>query len=93
MGNSLVTCDVARSHCRTPGTIYGTQIDRDSITLRIDLPVKMLKEDAEPELIADLHKAILPVMERVFRDRWALLAGRKNPRLGTARLPLKWSEL
>lgn len=93
MGNSLIEMDIERSHCRTPGTNYGTQIERNSITLQIDLPVNMLKADAEPELSADLHKAILPVMERVFRDRWALLAGRKTARLGTARMPLHWSEL
>lgn len=94
MGNSAITMDdIERSHCRTPGTNYGTQIASDHIWLHIDLPTHMLKAGEEPQLTVDLHKAILPVIERVFRDRWHLLAGRKNSRLGTARMPLKWTEL
>lgn len=99
MGNSGYNepINIARARCRTPGTKYGTDFTTKSIKLTIDLPVPMLLFSYgnvdEPKLRDDLHRAILPVMERVFRDRWSLLAGRKTERLGDKRMPKKWEEL
>lgn len=47
----------------------------------------------EDQLASDLHAAILPVIERVFHERWRLLAGQKSERLGTRRMPKKWTDL
>jgi hypothetical protein len=85
--------NTARSRCRTPGTEYGTDIRSDAINLSVDLPIHMLNKDDEPNLTMDLHRAILPVIEKLFQDRWRLLAGQLNPRMGAQRMPKNWSDL
>lgn len=77
--------------CRTPGAIYSTSCTPKTIRLTINLPVPML-EEKEDLLIKNLHYAVLEVIERVYRDRWKLLAG-KMIRQQTEPMPKQWSDL
>jgi hypothetical protein len=81
-----------RSVCMTPEAVYTTAFDSDGIRLDVDLPVKMLNPKDEQDLLQRLHHAILPVIERLYRERWHLIAGQKigndpNP------MPAKWVDL
>jgi hypothetical protein len=78
--------------CKTPEAVYTTALDPNSIRLDVDLPVSMLNPDSEKSLIQDLHLAILPVIEKLYRDRWHLLAG-KVLKSDPKPLPSTWQEL
>lgn len=83
-----------KNACRTPEAVYFTGLDVSTIRLEIELPVNMIStvSDEEAKLIAELHKAILPVIEKLYRERWNLLAGKK---IGTDSnpMPATWEEL
>lgn len=78
--------------CKTPEAVYVTALDPDSIRLDVDLPVKLLNPNDERELVQDLHLAILPVIERLYRDRWRLIAG-KTLKTDPKPMPEKWEDL
>lgn len=82
--------------CRTPGAIYETAFTTNSITLRVLLPVQMLPSnlmrEEEQRIAADLHAALLPAIERFYRDRWRRLAKKVLPG-ETAAMPELWEEL
>lgn len=65
--------------CRTPGAKYGTDMTTNSVTLTIELPLDVfsgLGTAGERQLEADLHVAVLRVMETVYRDRWSQFRGK-----------------
>lgn len=73
------TSPSAPDPCRTPGAKYGTDITTNNITLTIELPQDVfsgLGTPGERQLEADLHVALLRVMETVYRERWNRFRGR-----------------
>jgi hypothetical protein len=68
--------------CGTPGAVYTTRYESgyggDYISLSIKLPSPFLLDAIErPPLTADLHNALLPVIEKFYRDNWGHFAGRR----------------
>lgn len=81
-----------RDICRTPEAVYITSIDQDRIRLDIDLPLPMLIPSDEKDLIQNLHLAILLVIEKLYRERWYLLAG-KTLKTDPNPMPNRWEDL
>lgn len=77
--------------CKTPSAVYSTSFERDFIDLGIRLPLRILNPPHEKELVAELHNAILPVIEKLYRERWNLFAGKEVDNGGP--LPPKWEDL
>jgi hypothetical protein len=83
--------------CGTPGAVYSTWYDPsfkgDLITVRIRVPISELIEKIDrPSLTAELHNALLPVIEKFYRDNWAHFAGQIIPG-DDAPLPATYDEL
>ena len=81
--------------CRTPGTVYDTNINPDRIRLAIRMPVNLLSditEEQKQQLVMDLHNALLPVVEQVFRQQWRQMSG-KLIKGHTRPMPETWEEL
>jgi hypothetical protein len=90
MGNTIR--HIARE-CRTPGTKYGTDMTTRLITLTIDLPLDLLSglgTRGERQLEADFHRAVLGVVETIFRDRWKHISGNK---INGVVMPKNWHDL
>jgi hypothetical protein len=81
--------------CKTPGTVYDTNIDQDRIRLAVRMPVNLLvdiTEDQKKQLVIDLHNAILPVIERAFQQHWQQMAG-KTVKGDDRPMPDRWEDL
>jgi hypothetical protein len=53
--------------CLTPDAIYKTHVKNNSISIKVDLPMKLdLTEDQATDLEADLHYAIEKVLSKFF---------------------------
>jgi hypothetical protein len=69
--------------CGTPGSIYETELAADVVTMKVFLPapaVASLSEAEQAQLVADLHEAIIPTMERLYSRAWGEhFAGRQYP--------------
>lgn len=86
---------VHRNECCTPDAVYGTTINDRFLKLTVHFPANMpaLSRKAEDmALVAELHKAILPVIERIYRDSWHALARKKLPG-HTKPFPGRWEDL
>lgn len=86
---------IEKTPCKTPGCVYSTAINPHKIRLDIELPVEMLSDLDQVttrELVKEFHLAILPVVERLFQDRWHLIAGKKLPG-DKVHMPATWAEL
>ena len=87
MGNMSRTRDP--NVCLTPGAQYGTTIKGHRIDLSIVLPRSVLTPN-DKALEAKLHRAILGVMEDVYRDNWTAFAGAN---IDGGPLPSRWQDL
>lgn len=59
--------------CRTPGTVYETDIQPDTITLKIMLPHPIagdLTRDEHSLVVKQIHDAALPTIEWLFSRAW-----------------------
>jgi len=94
MGSSVQYEKIRRekNKCRTPGAVYETALRDRAVRLDVYLPVSMIEAVDHSLLIDELHKAVLPVMENLFKKKWSLLAGKKLPGDRVA-LPDSWEEL
>ena len=84
--------------CRTPGAVYTTTVRPSVLALFVRAPENTnlfgnLTHDQERKLIADLHDALLPVMEGVYRDTWQSLAGKTLAECGDKPMPDRWDDL
>ena len=92
MGQAPADDYVIRNECCTPDAVYGTDIWARTIRLEVDFPAKLLSREPEKDLVDELHAAILPVIERIYRDNWSVLAG-KTLAGSNKPLPATWEEL
>lgn len=84
-----------RSGCRTPGTEYGTEITSNKIVLTIELPVHLLvgiTPAQSLDLTIRFHRALLPVMEFIFKRWWRHIAG-VTLHDGSGKMPPRWEDL
>lgn len=89
--------DDPKKPCGTPGAVYTTRYKPgyggDYISLSIKLPAAFVLDTIErAPLTAELHNALLPVIEKFYRDNWSLFAG-KRVTGDPAPLPATYAEL
>jgi len=81
--------------CRTPGCVYETEFTHSTITLRVKLPLQVVKfrhVKTKTALAKEFHDAILPVMEKFYNNNWHLFAGKTLP-LHDQPMPEHWWDL
>ena len=83
---------VVRNECCTPDAVYGTDVGARRVVMDVTIMEGLLPREDEGRLVAELHAAILPVFERIYRDNWAALAGRFTYQ-GDKPLPARWEDL
>ena len=69
-----MTSGKANRPCGTPGAVYETVLDPKSVTLRILLPAPVidgLSLDERGALIQSLHDAIIPTVEKLYKQVWS----------------------
>jgi hypothetical protein len=81
--------------CGTPGAIYSIVVDGNTLAVGVTLPFSIetsLPAEAKETLKKDLHDAILPMVERFYRDVWPdRIAGKIID--DTGRMPKRWEQL
>jgi hypothetical protein len=97
MGSSLPSVTKSPPACRTPGAAYGTQVSANEIVLRVKFPRMVFtgwnsKSVVGRHLEAELHAALLPAIEKIYRDYWEVFRGRTLDGDETP-LPQTWEEL
>ena len=81
--------------CKTPGAIYETSFRSKQVILEVNLPVEFfedLSKRKEKKLAEDLHNALLPAMEQIYREFWSKLAGKVIEK-DDEPMPRSWTEL
>ena len=54
--------------CQTPGAIYSSKISKQSVAMRVDLPMELeLTADEATDLEAELHYAFEGVLKKYFK--------------------------
>jgi hypothetical protein len=73
------TPELPVKECGTPDTIWGALVDAEYIKFTARFPVPLIAPQEAKAFAAEMHAAMLPVVERLFERRWAqMFAGKKD---------------
>jgi len=81
--------------CGTPGAIYSLTVEGNTLACGVTLPFSIeasLPAEAREELKKRIHDAMLPAVERFYRDVWdKTIAGKVIDDTGV--MPKRWEQL
>ena len=64
------TPTVPFKECGTPDTVWGASVAAKHVKFTASFPAPLIAPQEEKAFIAEMHAAMLPVVERLYARRW-----------------------